>query len=192
MTIYDRVILNTVLISVWGLRLALHIGVRHTKEDFRYTDMRNRWMQGGLVAYYISAFFYVFMLQALFSLIVNAASLFTTIYTGTQGLIWSDYLGLAVWVFGFGFECIGDQQLKMHLADKTEGKKKFITWGLWRYTRHPNYFGEAVLWWGIWIIACGNKWGWVTVFAPLFITLLVRYVSGVPLLEAKYAQREDW
>jgi steroid 5-alpha reductase family enzyme len=108
MTIYDRVILNTVLVTIWGVRLALHIGVRHTKEDFRYTDMRNRWMEGGLTAYYISAFVYVFMLQALFSLIVNSASLFTTIYTNTQGLIWSDYLGLAVWVFGFGFECIGD------------------------------------------------------------------------------------
>lgn len=80
----------------------------------------------------------------------------------------------------------------MHLADKTEGKKKFIMWGLWRYTRHPNYFGEALLWWGIWVIACGIQWGWVTFFAPLFIGTLVRWVSGVPLLEAKYAERQDW
>ena len=80
----------------------------------------------------------------------------------------------------------------MHLADRTPGKKKFIMWGLWRYTRHPNYWGEAVLWWGIWIIACSIKWGWVTVFAPLFITVLVRFVSGVPLLEAKYKSNPEF
>lgn len=82
--------------------------------------------------------------------------------------------------------------MKVHLADKTPNKKKFIDWGLWKYTRHPNYFGEAVLWWGIWLIACGIQWGWVTFFAPLFISLLIRYVSGVPLLEAKYKDRIDW
>ena len=149
-------------------------------------------MKGGINAYYWKAFVYIFILQGVFSLIVNSASLFTTIYTADNNLIASDYVGLGIWIFGFLFECIGDHQLKMHLADKTEGKKKFIAWGLWRYTRHPNYFGEAVLWWGIWIIACSNQWGWVTVYAPLFITILVRYVSGVPLLEAKYADRLDW
>jgi steroid 5-alpha reductase family enzyme len=132
------------------------------------------------------------MLQGVFSLIVNSASLFAVIYTGSNDLIWADYVGAAIWIFGFLFECTGDHQLKVHLADKTAGKKKFISWGLWKYTRHPNYFGEAVLWWGIWIIACSDQYGWVTVYAPLFITLLIRYVSGVPLLEAKYAERLDW
>ena len=145
--------------------------------------MRNRWMQGGLCSYYINAFLKVFMLQFIFSLIVNSAALYVAIFTGSPGLIWSDYVGLAIWVFGFVFECVGDYQLKVHIADKTPGKKKFIEWGLWRYTRHPNYFGEAVLWWGIWLIACSDQWGWVTFYAPLFIGLLIRYVSGVPLLE---------
>ena len=80
----------------------------------------------------------------------------------------------------------------MHLADKTPGKKKFIMWGLWRYTRHPNYFGEAVLWWGMFIIACSIQWGWVTVFAPLFITYLVRFWSGVPMLEKKYENNPEF
>lgn len=190
--IYARVILNAVLVSIWGFRLAYHIGIRHTKEDFRYVDMRTRWMQGGEAAYYLQAFVYIFMLQGLFSLIVNSASLFTTIYTSDNTLIWSDYVGAAVWIFGFAFECLGDHQLKVHLADRTEGKKKFIMWGLWRYTRHPNYFGEAMLWWGIWIIAAGIQWGWVVIYAPLFIGVLIRWVSGVPLLEAKYSERQDW
>ena len=132
------------------------------------------------------------MLQFTFSLIVNSASLYTAIFTGTPGLVWTDYLGLAVWLFGFTFEAVGDYQLKVHLADKTEGKKKFIDWGLWRYTRHPNYFGEAVLWWGIWLIACSDYLGWVTFYAPLFIGLLIRYVSGVPLLEQKYKDKPEW
>lgn len=78
------------------------------------------------------------------------------------------------------------------MADKTPGKKKFITWGLWRYTRHPNYFGECVLWWGIWLIACSIEGGWATFYAPLFIGLLIRYVSGVRLLEKKYLDNPEF
>ena len=107
-------------------------------------------------------------------------------------MIWCDFLGLAVWIIGFMIEVVGDEQLRRHIADKTEGKLKFITWGLWRYTRHPNYFGECVLWWGIWIISCSVQWGWASFFAPLIISLLVRFVSGVPLLEKKYSERDDW
>ena len=71
-------------------------------------------------------------------------------------------------------------------------KPKFIKWGLWRYTRHPNYFGEAVLWWGIYLIACSIPYGYYTVFSPLFITLLIRYVSGVPFLERKYKSNPEF
>ena len=149
-------------------------------------------MKGGQGVYYVKAFLIVFMMQALFSMIVNSSGLFVCIWSGDDVLIWLDYIGLAVLIFGFVFECIGDHQLKMHLADKTPGKQKFIMWGLWRYTRHPNYFGEAVLWWGIWLIACSSKYGWATVYAPIFITVLVRYISGVPLLEKKYKGKPDW
>lgn len=151
-----RVWLVVACVALWSIRLGLHIGLRHKSEDFRYVDMRNRWMEFGLTGYYIRAFIYVFMLQALFSLICNSAALYVTIFTATPGLIWSDYLGAIVWLFGFVFEVVGDEQLKYHIADKTPGKQKFIQWGLWRYTRHPNYFGEAVLWWGVWLIACSD------------------------------------
>jgi steroid 5-alpha reductase family enzyme len=185
------VILTAVLVTIWGVRLAWHIGVRHTQEDYRYVDMRKRWTEEG--GYYLKAFVYVFMLQGVFSLIVNSASLYVVIFTGSTEMGWTAWLGAAIWAFGFIFECIGDHQLKVHLADKRPEKRKFIDWGLWRYTRHPNYFGEAMLWWGIWLIACGvGEWGWVTIYAPLFIGLLVRFVSGVPLLEKKYEERLDW
>jgi len=106
--IYWRVILVTVLVTIWGVRLAYHIGIRHSREDYRYVDMRTRWMVHGLTGYYIRAFFYVFMMQGVFSLIVNSATLFVVIYTADNTLIWSDYVGAAIWVFGFVFECIGD------------------------------------------------------------------------------------
>lgn len=132
------------------------------------------------------------MLQGLFSVICNSAALYVMIYSGTNQLIWLDYIGIAVWIFGFVFEVVGDTQLKNHIADKTPGKKKFINSGLWKYTRHPNYFGEAVLWWGIYLLACSVKWGWITIFAPAFITYLVRFLSGVPLLEKKYKGNPEW
>lgn len=78
------------------------------------------------------------------------------------------------------------------MADRTPGKEKFIKWGLWKYTRHPNYFGEALLWWGIYFIACSVKVGFATIYAPIIITILVRYISGVPLLEQKYKDNPEF
>lgn len=131
-------------------------------------------------------------MQGLFALIVNAPALYVMIYSNSESLAWLDYLGVAVWAFGFAFEWVGDEQLKMHLADQSPGKSKFITWGLWRYTRHPNYFGEAVLWWGIYLLAFSVPYGFATIFAPIFIGLLIRYVSGVPLLEEKYEDNTEF
>lgn len=76
--------------------------------------------------------------------------------------------------------------------DDPKNRGQLIKSGLWRYSRHPNYFGEALLWWGVFIIACSVEYGWITIYAPLFITLLIRFVSGVPLLEKKYAARPEF
>ncbi len=182
------------LVAIWSIRLCWHILKRHKEEDFRYKEFRRNWMAagGGYTGYLWRAFVYVFMLQALFSLICNSAALYVLIYSNSTYLIWLDYLGIALWVFGFLFELIGDKQLKDHIADKTPGKKKFINHGLWYYTRHPNYFGEACLWWGVYCITCAVEWGWITVWAPLFITYLVRFLSGVPMLEKKYKGNPEW
>ena len=182
------------LVSVWAIRLCYHILKRHRAEDFRYKKMREDWTEagGGYNGYLWRAFIYVFMLQGLFSVICNSAGLYVQIYSVTNEIIWLDILGAATWIFGFVFEAVGDKQLENHIADKTPGKKKFINSGLWRFTRHPNYFGEAVLWWGIYLLACGVEWGWITIWAPAFITYLVRFLSGVPLLEKKYLGNPEW
>jgi steroid 5-alpha reductase family enzyme len=147
-------------------------------------------MQSGLAYYYWAAFIYVFMMQALFSLIVNGAALFVSIWS-TDEFFWLDVVGAAVWAFGFIFELVSDYQLQA-FRDDPANRGKLIKSGLWRYSRHPNYFGEALLWWGIYIIACSVAFGWITVFAPAFITILVRFISGVPLLENKYKDRPEF
>lgn len=91
-------------------------------------------------------------------------------------------VGVALWIIGFLFEVVADQQLKSFLA-KSENRGRIMTGGLWKYSRHPNYFGEATQWWGIYLIAAGFEGGWVTFFGPMLITFLLLYVSGVPLAE---------
>jgi steroid 5-alpha reductase family enzyme len=152
--------------------------------------MRKRWTEVSTSYYYWAAFIYVFMMQAFFSLIVNSAAIFVSVWSGPQFFA-LDVVGAAIWAFGLIFEIVADYQLQA-FRDDTSNRGKLIKSGLWRYSRHPNYFGEACLWWGTYIIACSVEWGWVTFYAPLFITLLVRFVSGVPLLEEKYKNRPEF
>jgi len=154
--------------------------------------MRKRWSEGGQCGYYIKAYVYVFLFQGLMCLITQSACFFTIIFSTQNELLITDYVGIGVWAVGLLIEWVGDEQLKSHLADRTPGKTKFIKWGLWKFTRHPNYFGEAMLWWGPFLIACSTEWGWCTIYAPLQIGLLLRFVSGVPLLEEKYRSNPEF
>lgn len=106
--------------------------------------------------------------------------------------MWTDYLGWSVFGFGFAMEALADWQLTRHINNPDPNKGKFCRWGLWKYSRHPNYFFESLLWWGIWIVSCSIPKGFLTFFAPLTITLLVRYVSGVTLLEKKQSKHPEW
>jgi len=102
-----------------------------------------------------------------------------------------DIAGILIFSTGFYFEAMGDYQLTRFRKDPINSGK-IITTGLWKFTRHPNYFGEALLWWGIWLMAVPLVDGIYTVISPITITLLLRYVSGVPMLEKKYEGRADW
>lgn len=176
------------------MRLAVHIGIRHTEEDYRYVSLRERMSKCGPAMYYVLSFLLIFMLQASLSLCVNYCVFRTTalsLYSGVA-LQWTDYLGLTMFVIGFLFEAVGDAQLDSHITNTDPQKGKFCKTGLWRYTRHPNYFGEALLWWGFFVVACSIPNGWVTVFCPIVMHLLLRYVSGVPLLERKARKHPEW
>lgn len=175
------------LVTLWGLRLAIHIFSRNRGkgEDYRYKAWREEWGKWWLVRSYLQ----VFLLQGL--LLVVIASPIVLSSAVTPNLSWLTYIGVAIWLFGFYFEAVGDYQLRQFIKDPNN-KGKIMNQGLWRYTRHPNYFGEVTMWWGIWLIAFVAPWGWFAIIGPLTITFLILKVSGIPMLEAKYVGNQDY
>ncbi|MFO7636442.1 MAG: DUF1295 domain-containing protein [Clostridia bacterium] len=183
--------ITTVLVSLWGLRLAIHIFRRNYKkpEDFRYANFRKAWGK----TFYIRAYFQLFLFQGVLMFLISLP--IVAIHgSGTVRVVWLMVLGMLVWIIGFTLEAVGDRQLKVFIRNPLN-KGKLIDRGLWKYTRHPNYFGEALLWWGIFLIALAAGAPWWAIIGPLTITILVRFVSGVPMLEkglAKYEGFEEY
>lgn len=181
--------LTTGLVCIWGIRLAYYIFRRiktSTKEDPRYTDMRAKWK--GRPA--TNAYLRIFLVQGILAALISA-SVVAINFSETSTLNSWVYIGVGVWMVGFLFEAIGDAQLRQHLADPKKKGMLMIS-GLWRYTRHPNYFGEATQWWGIWLLSLAVPFGWLTIIAPITITYLLLFVSGVPLTEKRFASRAGW
>lgn len=183
-----RGLLVSGLVLIWGLRLALHIHSRNRGrgEDPRYRQWREEWGRW----FVLRSFLQVFMLQGILLLLVAVPIVFANTVTA-QPLGWLDLLGLALWLYGFCFEAIGDWQLLKFIRDP-RNKGQLMTSGLWRFTRHPNYFGEVTLWWGIWLITLALPGGWLTIVGPLTITILILKVSGIPMLEKPYEERADF
>jgi steroid 5-alpha reductase family enzyme len=183
----QRGLLVTALVSIWGLRLALHIYRRNKgkQEDYRYLAWRKEWGKWFIIRSYLQ----VYVLQGLFLFLIIQPVLFINKSIGTIGLL--DIFGVLIWLVGFYFESVGDRELKQFVSNPAN-KGKIMDQGLWRYTRHPNYFGEVTQWWGIFIIALSIPNALFTIVGPLTITCLILFVSGVPLLEKKYAGRPDF
>lgn len=177
----DRALLAATLIAIWATRLAWHIGRRNAAkgEDFRYRGWRDE--RGGQRLG--RTFLTVFLLQAALAVIIVTPGTF--IAAGGGGpLNLLDIAGLLVWAAGFGIEAVADRQLA-RFKSRPAGHGEILDRGLWRYSRHPNYFGEILVWWGLWIIALSVPYGVLSAAGPLLITFLLLRVSGVPLLEAK-------
>jgi steroid 5-alpha reductase family enzyme len=187
-TFEDRQVLVTALVGTWGIRLGVHLYFRNRGrgEDFRYAKWRKEWGRW----FVPRSFFQIFVLQGILMLIVSYGVVLVN-SSPSPGLAALDVLGAAVWVFGFIFEAAGDAQLKA-FKQKPENKGRIMRSGLWRYTRHPNYFGEAVMWWGIFIIDLSLPRGWTGVVSPVLITFLLLRVSGVTMLEKKYAGNNEF
>lgn len=171
------------IVGIWAVRLGVHIYTRNRGhgEDPRYQEFRR---QGGTSYWWVS-FFRVFLLQAVLAWAISAPLLAAQLADAPLGPL--DLAGLALWAAGLLFEAIGDMQLRAFRADPAS-KGRVLRTGLWAWTRHPNYFGEAVLWWGYFVIALGAG-GWWTIFAPALMTFLLVRVSGVALLERGLAAR---
>ena len=216
------VILLAALPIIWGLRLTLYLGKRNLGhgEDKRYIRMQTRAAKKGMseMSWRLRALFTIFFGQGLLIMIVSApvwvamatsTHLDVPLYPehdGYGGLSVEELaarispiaiLGGILWLTGFLFEAIGDLQLSRFIKanknyDGPIETKPVLDTGLWKYTRHPNYFGNACMWWGIWLVACQAPWRWATIFAPIIMTLLLTKVSGRDLLERDMGRRKSY
>lgn len=184
--------ISLVLVVVWGLRLSIHIYRRWDRsktEDKRYTKLQKSYATkpgGAAVNIYIR----VYLLQALLAVLISLPIItINLVHPQQPGLL--TLVGGIVWLIGFYFEAVGDFQLSRFIA-KTSSKGGLMTEGLWKYTRHPNYFGEVVQWWGLFIITVATQYWWLALLSPIIITVLILFVSGVPLTEKNFAGRKGW
>ncbi|HMD58163.1 MAG TPA: DUF1295 domain-containing protein [Steroidobacteraceae bacterium] len=178
-----RAMVVAVLTLLWSLRLALYIGWRNHGhgEDRRYQQIRRNNDPG----FAFKSLYIVFGLQCALAWVVSLPLLAALHSQVAFGLI--DALGVALWLTGMSFEVIGDAQLAAFRGD-AQNRGRVLNTGLWRYTRHPNYFGECCLWWGFYLLALGAG-GWWAIASPLLMSLLLLKVSGVTLLERDIGER---
>lgn len=172
----------------WGYRLFSHIHKRHSRsssEDIRYVEMRANWKRFPRLKSYI----YVFLFQGFLMYVLGMASMLL-VFSKTN---WSSVslIGLAIWIVGYFFETVADGQLKDFLI-LPENKGKIMDQGLWKYSRHPNYFGEVVMWWGIFTFVFLNTNILWAIITPITITYLIVFVSGIPLTEKHFEKRPGW
>lgn len=181
-----RKLLLSTLVTLWGLRLTLHILVRNwgKPEDYRY----QAWRQAAGPSWWWRSFFKVFFLQGVLMWLISAPLLAAQLSPLPAQLTLLDAFGAIVWLMGFYFEAAGDWQLSRFKANP-DNRGKLLTTGVWRYTRHPNYFGDAAQWWGFFLIATAAG-GWYTIFSPVMMTYLLRFVSGVALLEKDLSNKK--
>lgn len=178
-----RMIFLSILIVLWGLRLSIHILIRNRNknEDYRYKKWREDWGKYWI----IKSYFQVFIIQGLFMFLISTPIIISGISKNNNSLGIVDFAGLIIWIIGFYFETIGDWQLSKFKSNP-KNKGKIMKYGLWKYTRHPNYFGEVTMWWGIFLISILSGYWYISIISPLTITFLILKVSGIPMLEAKY------
>ena len=182
----DRHSLLLLLITLWGVRLALYLLWRNWghEEDPRYQSMRayrgeNFWWMSLIT---------IFFLQGVLIWLIAMPLAVVQLYATPSLWVWSDVVGLLFWSIGFFFETVGDWQLARFKADPSNRGRVMCT-GLWAYTRHPNYFGDAMVWWGYFLLALavpGSLW---TIISPMLMTVLLLKVSGVALLEQTITER---
>ena len=182
-----RAHLTLALLAIWAIRLATHLyfRMRLQGEDFRYVKWRDDYDHWWLVSYVK-----IFLLQAVVGWIISLPIYFAIVSVAPASLTILDYLGILLFVAGMVFEGLGDEQLRRFRADRAN-RGKVLDTGLWRYTRHPNYFGEALVWWGFGVIGVATG-GLPGLLGPAIMTYLLLYVSGVALLESTLIEKAGY
>jgi len=171
------------LVNIWAIRLAAHLYARHQGEDHRRADMRRlfgpRWWWLSL--------FQVFFLQAILIWFIPAP-LVAAMLSGIPVLGWMDYAGIALAAAGMLFEAVADFQLARFRAEPSN-RNRVLSRGLWAWSRHPNYFGETVMWWGFLLIGFAAAHAWWLILSPILVSVLLLQVTGVTPMEEKIAER---
>jgi steroid 5-alpha reductase family enzyme len=183
----ERPLLAAVLATLWGLRLAGYIGarkLRHPGEDPRYAA----WREKRPDSFWIHSLVVVFLFQGALVWVVALPLMAAGASDGALGPL--DVLGLALWAVGLAFEAIGDAQMSRFKADPAN-RGTVMDRGLWRYTRHPNYFGDFLVWWGLFLVAL-SAGAWWAVVSPLVMTVLLTRVSGKDHLERSLSGRPGY
>jgi steroid 5-alpha reductase family enzyme len=175
-----REIILLILVTIWGLRLSVYLALRNIGkgEDFRYKQFRKNY---GENRYWWISFFQTFLLQGVLMWLISAPLLGTQYFASGNSLNILDYIGIFFWITGFCFEAGSDYQLARFKADPSN-KGKVLNTGFWKYTRHPNYFGDSSVWWGYGLI-CLASGSYIPVLGSALMTVMIIKVSGVALLE---------
>lgn len=178
------------LVLVWSLRLSVRVFLRNAKksEDYRYDAWRKKWSGRW---FQTRTYLQIYFLQGVLMILVAAPLINASLVGDNEELNIFSYLGGLIWLIGFAFEAIGDYQLD-EFTKNPRNKGKIMMSGLWRFSRHPNYFGEISMWWGIWLIVFPLPFSMLALIGPVTITYLILKVSGVPALESKWADDKEW
>ena len=185
----SHTVLIAVLVTIWGLRLTRHLFMRSSRrgaDDPRYQEMRDNW-KGNV---WLRAYGIVFLLQGFLVWVISLPIVMAAGQLLPQAH-WLSYTGVAIWLAGFITESIADSQLAAFVAAK-KGKDAVLNTGLWRYSRHPNYFGEITQWWAIGLIACQTGFGWLGLIGPAVLTITIVLVSGIPPIEARRKKNPEY
>lgn len=180
-------IVPLVFVLLWSVRLVSHIIVRLTShsEDARYAAFRISWWK----YFFLKSYFYIFLLQWFFIAIISLPFLF--LFTENISLSPLFIIGAILWMIWFICEYMADRQMNIFRRER-ENKWKIMQSWLWKYSRHPNYFWELLMWWSVWCMSMNSVESFVGILSPLLLTYLIIYITGIPLLEANMRSRKWW
>ncbi len=181
-----------VLIFIWAVRLSYRLYKRnHGKpEDFRHKEQRERWEKKGKTYANIRSYIQLFLIRG-FIISIILLPFTISLASSHEPSVWL-FIGLLIWIVGFYFETVGDRELDEFMKTKEKHGKEIIDSGLWKYSRHPNYFGESLMWWAIAVIGISATYSILPIISPLLITSLMLFVTGVPMIEKRFAGNPQW
>ena len=181
-----------ILISIWAIRLSYRLYKRnHGKpEDFRHREQRELWEKKGKTYATVRSYIQLFLIRG-FIISIILLPFTISLASSREVSIWL-FIGLLIWIVGFYFEAVGDRELDHFVKTKPEHGKEIIDYGLWKYSRHPNYFGESLMWWAIAVIGISASYSILPIISPILITSLVLFVTGIPLIEKRFAGNQAW